>query len=301
MKGLRRVALLANPTSGKGRSGAAAAQVQERLQAAGVEVRVLLGVDGADALRRARAAVADGVEALVAVGGDGTAHLALQAVAGTHVPLGLVPAGTGNDLAAGLGLPTEVGAATDRVLDGDVVPVDAVRAGERWWACVLGTGFDAAVNDRANRMGWPRGRRRYDLAVAAELRTFRPVPLVVETDGARREVEAMLVAVGNAASYGGGMRICPDARMDDGLLDVVVVGPLSRRAFVAVFPKVFKGAHLSHPAVTVLRAGTVALSSPDASGGPSVYADGEAFGGLPVRSTVVPGALRLLGADLPAT
>ena len=287
----RRVAVVVNPTAGKGRAAAAAART--RVALAGDDVRELVGRDGAEALDLCRQAVADGVDVLVAVGGDGMAHLALQAVCGTACPLGIVPTGTGNDLARGLGLPLDLAAAIGRLREPDV-PVDAARTDAGvWWACVLGAGFDAAVNDRANRMSWPRGRRRYDLAIVAELRSYRPLPFVLTLDGEPREVEAMLVALGNAPSYGGGMKVCPGAVMDDGLLDVVVVGPMSRTTFLRLFPQVFAGRHVAHPSVQVFRAASVGLAAPHAN----AYADGEPLGALPLTSTVVPGALRVVGAD----
>lgn len=285
-----RVALVVNPTAGKGRAAAAAEQARAAL--AGDDVRQLVGRDAAEALHLCRQAVADGVDVLVAVGGDGMAHLALQAVCGTSTAFGLVPAGTGNDLARGLGLPLDVASAAARLRE-PAVAVDAVRTDAGvWWACVLGAGFDAAVNDRANRMSWPRGRRRYDLAVVAELRSYRPLPFVLHLDGERLEAEAMLVALGNAPSYGGGMKVCPGAVMDDGLLDVMIVGPMSRTLFLRLFPKVFAGTHVEHPSVRVLRAASVRLEAPSAN----AYADGEPLGPLPVSSTVVPGALRVVGA-----
>jgi diacylglycerol kinase (ATP) len=287
---MRRVALVVNPRAGRGRAAAAADTARHAL--AGTDVRTLVGRDGAEALALCRSAVADGVDALVAVGGDGMAHLALQAVAGTGTALGIVPTGTGNDLARALGLPLDVPAAAARLRD-EPVAVDAVRNGDgTWWACVLGAGFDAAVNDRANRMSWPRGRRRYDLAVVAELRSYRPLPFVLDLDGRTTTTQAMLVAVGNAPSYGGGMRVCPGAVLDDGLLDVVVIGPMSRTTFLRLFPRVFSGRHVEHPAVQVHRAARVTLSAPAAN----AYADGEPLGPLPLTATVAPGALRVVGA-----
>ena len=286
----RRIAVVVNPAAGKGRAGAAAAQVRAALT--GDDVRELVGRDGPDALALCRQAGAEGIDLLVAVGGDGMAHLALQAVCGTGTPLGVVPTGTGNDLVRGLGLPLDLPAAIARLAE-PAVAVDAVQTDSGvWWACVLGAGFDAAVNDRANRMSWPRGRRRYDLAVVAELRSYRPLPFVMTLDGEPREAEAMLVALGNAPSYGGGMKVCPGAVMDDGLLDVVVVGPMSRTTFLRLFPRVFAGQHVDHPSVTVLRAASVTLAAPRAN----AYADGEPLGALPVTSTVRPGALRVVGA-----
>jgi diacylglycerol kinase (ATP) len=287
-------AVVVNPTSGKGRAAAAAEVATTGLSAAGHSVERLVGVDGPDAERLCREAVANGVDAIVAVGGDGMAHLALQACAGTAASLGIIPTGTGNDLANALRLPVADPAASTALLAGGAIrTIDAVRCGDRWWACVLGTGFDGAVNDRANRMRWPRGRRRYDIAVVAELRTYRAGRFVLDIDGMRAEVDAMLVAIGNAPSYGGGMRVCPNATLDDGLLDVVVVGPLSRRRFLRLFPQVFKGTHIADSSVTVYRGKQVRLDGPPTA---TAYADGERMGTLPLTNTVQPGALRVIGA-----
>jgi diacylglycerol kinase (ATP) len=285
-----RAALLVGPTSGRGQGPAEAAAFEAVVPSA---VR-LQGSSRDEVLAAARAAVADGLDVLVAVGGDGTAHLALQAVAGTSTALAIVPTGTGNDLAHSLGVPDSGADAARAALAGDVTEVDAVQVGDRWFGCILGTGFDAAVNERANRMRWPRGRRRYDLAIVLELRTFRPQPVVLTLDGTRLERSVMLVALGNARSYGGGMQMCPDARLDDGLLDVVVVNRLTRRRLLALFPRLLKGTHVTDAAVEVLHAREAVLDGP----GLAVYADGEAFGHLPVTCTVVPRAVRVVGARL---
>jgi diacylglycerol kinase (ATP) len=286
----RQIALLVNPTAGKGRAARLLDPVASRLRRAGADVDVVAGRDGDEAFDRLRDRVAAGVDAVVAVGGDGLVHIALQVVGGTGVPLGVVPAGSGNDIARSLGLdPGDALAATDLVSLGSTRPVDLARANGRWFAGVLGSGFDSMVNERANRMSWPNGRSRYNLAILAELRTFRPVPYVLELDGERWETEAMLVAVGNGSSYGGGMRVCPDARMDDGQLDVTVLGPISKPEFVRVFPTVYKGTHVHHPAVSVRRARTVTLTAPDVT----AYADGERVAVLPVTCETVPEGLRV--------
>jgi diacylglycerol kinase (ATP) len=288
----RRIALLVNPVSGKGRGARLLAPVGERLRSAGVDVDVIVGRDADEAFDLVRTVVAGdpGVDGVVAVGGDGLVNLAVQVVAGTAVPLGIIPAGSGNDVARALGIPRgDPLAAADLVLAGTTRAVDLGRADGRWFAGVLGSGFDSMVNERANRMSWPTGRSRYNLAILAELRVFRPVPFVLELDGERWETEAMLVAVGNGSSYGGGMRVCPDARLDDGLLDVTVLGPISKPEFLRVFPSVYKGTHVHHRAVTVRRARTVVLSSP----GVTAYADGERVAALPVRCDAVPAALQV--------
>ena len=289
------VALLVNPTAGKGRAAGIVASVVERLRAGGADVAILIGRDVEHAKALARTAIDDGVDAVVALGGDGMVHLALNVVAGTATPLGIIPAGTGNDLANHLGLPTKdpvaaAGLIADKLARDAASPMDAVRVGDQWWGCVLGAGFDSRVNDRANRMSWPKGRRRYDIAMVAELRVFKPLPFVIELDGERLETEAMLVALGNARSYGAGMKVCPNASLDDGLLDVTIIGPLSKPEFLRTFPRVFKGTHVTHPAVTCRRAKVVSLSSP----GVTAYADGEFLADLPITCETVPGAVRVL-------
>ncbi|GGR29663.1 hypothetical protein GCM10010497_35080 [Streptomyces cinereoruber] len=315
------ITLFVNPTAGRGRGAQAARPALDALRDAGLSVRIVLGHDAADALRRAREAVADGTGALVAVGGDGMVSLALEVVAGTPVPLGIIAAGTGNDFARTLGLPVRDPAAAARVAAGILKDtggraVDLGRvtsggtaatgtsaagtatagAGARWYATVLASGFDSRVNDRGNRMRLPAGRFKYDLAILAELAAFRPVPYRLTLDGGRIvEVDATLVAVGNGTSYGGGMRICADARTDDGLLDVTVVGDCDRTTLLKVFPRVYKGTHLDHPEVTTYRTRTLALDAPDTTG----YADGEPLGPLPLAVECVPAALRVLAPDTP--
>jgi diacylglycerol kinase (ATP) len=244
-------------------------------------------------------AVAAGVDAVVVVGGDGMINLGANACAGTATPLGVVAAGSGNDIAASLGLPVhDVEAAVDIVLaglGGTVRRIDAVRRttpgdGTTWFVGVLCGGFDAKVNHRANSWSWPRGRMRYNLATARELPVFRPLPYELELDGQTWSTDAVLVALGNGTRYGGGMRITPEASYQDGLLDVLVVSRVSVLELLRVFPKVFKGTHLGHPAVTVRRARTVRLYTPDLV----CYADGEPFGRLPVEVSVVPEALTVL-------
>ncbi|OKJ53503.1 sphingosine kinase [Streptomyces sp. CB02009] len=323
--------LFVNPTAGRGRGSHAAQPAARALRDAGFSVRTVLGHTADDALRRAREAVAAGTGALVVVGGDGMVALALRAVAGTRTPLGIIPAGTGNDFARALGLPLGDPAAAARVTarilgttgaravdlgrigtggdtagagdtggGGDVARGrDIAGAGDtaggsgtgRWYGTVLASGFDSRVNDRGNRMRLRAGRFTYDLAILAELAGFRPVPYRLTLDDGRVvETDATLVAVGNGSSYGGGMRICADARLDDGLLDVTVVGDCDRRTLIKVFPRVYKGTHLSHPKVTTYRVRSLTLEAPDTTG----YADGEPLGSLPLTVSCVPGALRVL-------
>jgi diacylglycerol kinase (ATP) len=284
----RDLALLTNPTSGGGRGARARDAALGRLRDSGLHVRDLVGVDADEALDLARGAVADGVEGLVVCGGDGMVHIGVQAVAGTGTPLGIVPAGTGNDVARYFDIPrSDVLAATDRVIAGRTRVVDLARNGSRYYATVLAAGFDAIVNERANRMTWPRGQMRYNLATLAELRVFQPLPYSMEIDGRPMRFEAMLVAVGNGPSFGGGLRITEGALLDDGMLDVVIIKPMSKAKLVRTYPKLFKGTHTTVAEYEHHLARSVTVAAP----GIVAYADGERFGALPLTIEAAPGAL----------
>jgi diacylglycerol kinase family enzyme len=181
------VAVLVSPAAGRGRARALSGEVLDALRAGGLKPAVLPAATGAEAEQQAADAVAAGSAAVVAIGGDGSAHAALQAVAGTSTPLAVIPAGTGNDLSLALGIPRNpvaaARAAAEDLLAGQLRAVDAGRTGGRWWATVLCCGFDSAVSDRANRLRWPKGRRRYDVAILAELAQLRPRELTLVLDG----------------------------------------------------------------------------------------------------------------------
>lgn len=289
----RDLALLTNPASGRGRGGRAREAVRQRLADAGFAVRDIVGRDAPQALGMAREAVADGVEALVVIGGDGTVHLGVQAVAGTTCALGVIPMGTGNDVARYLRIPRKDPiAAADLVIGGATRTIDLARChdgAETRFVTVLAAGFDAVVNERANRMRWPSGQSRYHLAILAELRTFRPIRYRLDLDGVRRDLDAMLVAVGNGPSYGGGLRLTEGADLTDGLLDVVIIKAISRPDLVRTYPKLYTGGHTRHPAYERHRVREVRV----AAEGIVAYADGERLGPLPVSITCEPAALTI--------
>lgn len=300
-----RIGVVVNPTAGHGRGRVRGEQLLADLVRRGHTPVDLTAEDVAAATRHARQAVVDGLDALVVVGGDGMVHLGANVVAGTDLPLGIVAAGSGNDIARAAGLPRhDVASATAAIeagLDSGGRAVDAVRTGppdystDAWYLGVLSCGVDAAVNERANTMTWPRGTARYLRALAVEVRTFRPYGYRITLDGQVWESTGTLVAVANATSFGGGMRIAPDASMQDGLLDVVIAGPLSRSGLLGLFPRVYPGTHVRHPACQVVRARTVLIEPSHVGPTPPVaYADGERLGPLPLRAEVVPGAVRLL-------
>ncbi len=287
----REIALLTNPTSGKGRGVRTAAIALPRLKEAGFRVRTLMGRDADEATDLARAAVADGFDSLVVVGGDGLVHLAVQELAGTSTALGIIPAGAGNDVARYLDIPRQdPQRAADVVIGSRTRTIDLGRAGSRFFVTVLATGFDSLVNERANELSWPRGKMRYHVATLTELRVFEPLPYTLELDGAVRRVEAMVVAVGNGPSFGGGLRITHGALIDDGWLDVVIMKAMSRLDLVRTYPQLYSGRHTRHPQYEHHRVRTVTVAAP----GITTYADGERFGSLPMTIEIAPRALTVL-------
>jgi diacylglycerol kinase (ATP) len=287
----REIALLTNPTSGRGRGARLPDVVLPRLRDAGFVVRNLRSRDADEATELARQCAEDGVETLVAIGGDGMVNSVVQALAHTSTRLGLIPSGTGNDFARYFDIPRkDPAAAADVVVAGKERTIDLARTGRRYFATVMAAGFDAIVNERANTMSWPRGQMRYNIATLAALRTFRPIPYVVEIDGEQQRFEAMMVAIGNGPSFGGGLRITEGAVLDDGLLDVVVFLPTTKRDLVATYPKLFKGTHVHHPRYRHYTARSITVAAP----GVVAYADGERIAPLPLTIDVEPAALRVL-------
>jgi diacylglycerol kinase (ATP) len=298
----KHIVVAINPTASFGASRAVGPAVVSTLRGLGYEVTSLTEPDFEQLRDAAAAALADKPDALVVVGGDGMVSLGTNLLAGTKIPLGIIPSGTGNDMARGLGIPVgNVEAAIGALvtaLDRPPRVIDAVEVtngdGEtRWFASVLSAGFDAIVNERANLLRHPKGKNRYLLALALELLRLKPITYRIALDEVESVSRGMLVSAGNNVSIGGGMRVTPNAILNDGLLDVMVVGPLTRIGFLKLFPRVFKGTHITDPRVSIHRARHVRIEAD----GVVAYADGERVGPLPVDLLVRPGALRVLSAS----
>ncbi|WP_454790822.1 diacylglycerol kinase [Mycolicibacterium lutetiense] len=294
---MNQVTVLTNPMSGHGNAPHAAERAVAQLQRRGIDVCAIVGTDAAHARRLVDEALDRGTDALVVVGGDGVISLALQALAEGDVPLGIVPAGTGNDHAREYRLPTgDPEAAADVIADGHTETVDLGRIEDatgavKWFGTVMAAGFDSLVSDRTNRMRWPHGRMRYNVAMVAEISKLRLLPFrLTFDDGPEIRTDLTLAAFGNTRSYGGGMLICPGADHSDGLLDVTMITSASRTRLIRLFPTVFKGTHVDLDEVTTKRARTVRVECP----GINAYADGDFALPLPVTVSAVPGALRLL-------
>jgi len=297
MTEIGRVTLLTNPMAGHGNAPHAAERAVARFQECGVDVTEIVGRDPTHARELVDAALAHGTDALVVAGGDGVISLALQSLAHSSIPLGIIPAGTGNDHAREYGIPVgDPAAAVDVIVAGHTETIDLghIRGAdgtETWFGTIAATGFDSLVSDRVNRMRWPHGRMRYNLSIVAELSQLRPLPFRLVLDGEREIVTALtLAAFGNTRSYGGGMLICPGADHADGMLDITMVSSGSRLKLVRLFPTIFKGTHIELDEVTTARARTIRVECP----GINAYADGEYACPLPAEISAVPGALTIL-------
>lgn len=286
------VHVLANPAARKGSGAAHYAKALDALRAAGAGVHELAATTREEASRVLADAVAAGASRVVLVGGDGLVHLAIQSLATTSTELALLPAGTGNDFAHALGLDRgDLAAQVARVL-GPARSLDAMRTTHGWVASVAGIGFSAMVNARANALAWPRGGARYTVATMLSIPRLTTVSLTLELDDERMEVDTTMLAVANTPCFGGGMRICPEARPDDGLLDIAIIGAVSAPTLLRVFPRVFRGTHVRHPQCTMRRARRVALLDTCTE----LWGDGERVGAAPMEIEAVPGAIHVAGA-----
>ena len=297
MTEIGRVTLLTNPMAGHGNAPHAAERAVARFQERGVDVTEIVGRDPIHARELIDDALSRGTDAVVVAGGDGVISLALQSLAHSDIPLGIIPAGTGNDHAREYGIPVgDPAAAVDVIVAGhtDTIDLGLIRAADNttiWFGTVAATGFDSLVSDRVNRMRWPHGRMRYNLAIVAELSQLRPLPFRMVLDGDREIVtDLTLAAFGNTRSYGGGMLICPGADHADGLLDITMVRSGSRMKLLRLFPTIFTGTHVDLDEVTTARARKIWVDCP----GINAYADGEYACPLPAEISAVPAALTML-------
>ena len=282
-------ALVINPVSGQGKGAQIGTYVAGYLNSRGIKYEIIIGRNGIDQVDLLQRFLDRNTECsgVIAVGGDGLLHLVLQKITPAQVPLAVIPAGTGNDFVRTLGWSLDdVDAILEAVLSKKPASVDLGLVDGEWFAAILSTGFDSIVNEKANTMPWPKGPNKYNVAIAIELPRFAPRHYEIVLDDRTISTQAMLIAVANGRSYGGGMLVCPHAEITDGYFDVMVLHPVSKFEFIKVFPRVFKGTHITHPAVEIVRSKSVKITADAVA-----YADGERIGQLPVSAQCMPGAL----------
>lgn len=285
--------LAINPTSGRGRAQRQAKLAGEYFRSRDIDVREIEGTSLQDFRKKLLIFLdSEKVSGVIALGGDGFIHEIIQHLVSRDIPLGVIPCGTGNDFARSIGVfDLPFSRQLELIEKHDATHIDLGRVQDQWFAAILSSGFDALVNDRANSMRWPRGRMRYNIAMIEKLIALRPHSYRIRVDERYLEVQATLVTVANGSSYGGGMKVCPDASITDGLFDVMVLGRVSRIELLKVFPKVYRGGHVGHPAVTFYRCNEIEI---DGSG--SSFADGEPIAQLPLIAKCVSAALKVWAA-----
>jgi diacylglycerol kinase (ATP) len=290
--------IVINPSSGRGKGKILGEQALVEFAKHAIKIIDLSATDFISAAKNARDAVEKKIiDGLVVVGGDGMFHLAVNAVASTQIPVGLIAAGTGNDSARVLGLPihdavSAVNALVAKI--GNTRKVDLIQAKSNdrsfYSFGAVSAGFDALVNARANTWSWIAGPVKYRLAMYRELAAFKPISYRAVVDGVEKIFEAILCTIANSPAYGGGLLITPDAKVDDGKLDLFVLKAISRLELIKLFPKVYYGGHVDHPAVEIIRVESLELYSE----GMPAYADGEHVGAAPVSCVISPKSLNVL-------
>lgn len=295
MSSRARYRLLVNPSAAGGRTLEQVPSLERALAARGLEHRTVRTEGISHGCAQAQAA-ADAGEIPVVMSGDGLIGQIGGALAGSGATMGLVPAGRGNDLARVLGIPSDPEGAAAVLAAGTVREIDVGEVNGRRFLGIASCGFDSDANRIANEAKWFRGNLVYAYAALRALAAWKPARFVLTVDGERREVSGYSVAAANSKAYGGGMLIAPDARLDDGLLDVVTTGEVGKLRFLVRLPQVFKGAHIANEEVVVRRGAEVRI---EADRRFAVYADGDHLTDLPATVRVLPRALRLI-APVPA-
>jgi YegS/Rv2252/BmrU family lipid kinase len=263
--------------------------VRRRLAQGGLEVQ-MAAADSADHAAALALAAAQAGEEVVAFGGDGMVRIAAAATHGTDAVLGILPGGRGNDFAAALGIPRDPLAACEVVVSGSTRTVDAGQVDAQLFVGIASIGLESEVTPIANKAPRMGGRAVYLAATVYGLVRWRPAQFELRADDETYAFTGYMAAAANSGRFGGGMRLAPDARLDDGLLDLVMIGHVSRLHFIRATPKVFRGTHGDEPNVHILKASRIRL---DADRPFAVYADGDEVASTPAVVTPLPRALNV--------
>lgn len=287
-----------NPAAGRGRARRNVREVEEYLRSRGARADCEPSTGPDDLVRIAAESSRAGYDRVVVCGGDGTVNLAIREFDLERGTLGLIPTGSGDDFAKVVGIPRNIRRACDVVIDGKVREVDVALANGLRYLGVAGLGFDSEVADFANRnVRFLRGSAVYLYAIFRVLPRFTPRPVRIKTEEGTRDVNIMFAAIGNTRQYGGGIRITPDAVIDDGLLDLCIVHETTRAELLKTLPKAYTGAHCKSAFVEMGRGRAFEFSSENAM---AVYADGEPLTRTPVVFGVAERRLRVVVPTPPA-
>ena len=289
-RGIMKVALLLNNFAKAGRANDYLEQVLNRLKFHGQSPDILLPNSADQVKKEVSESSADRI---IVVGGDGSLHYAANALANTDRTLGLIPLGTGNDAARALGISDgDLVDYVDRTLE-DPSPIDLVKSGSRYFVTSCIMGFPSKVNQRSNAMQFPKGQSRYTVATLAELKSLESERYWLELDERNFEIEATAVVVANTSFFGGGMKICPQADPCDGILDICVLGDVSRMKLLHSFTKIRNGSHVHESEVFLYRSHSIGIRADGRA-----RADGEPYADLPLTMKVQPNALLVAGVRL---
>lgn len=295
---MKPLGVLVNPAANRGGGKAVGEQIFELLQRAGIPVINLTAASAKAAKERSQLAISDQeISGVIAVGGDGTAQLGVNICVPNQLPLGLVPAGSGNDQARELNIPLgNPAAAVKNIVDSLANPrrVDVMRVGtadrDFWSLGSISAGFDALCATTANGLSWPKGPNSYIAAMLLELPRFKPIEYRITADGENRSFKAMLCGVANVKNFGGGMKISPQSEITDGELEVFILHEVSRPKLLRIFPKVYSGDHVSYPEVEIFKAKSIRIEND----GFPMTCDGELIGKAPFSVEIHPGGLQVL-------
>lgn len=295
---MKPLGVILNPAANRGKAKAVGAKVFQYFAEAGIPVVNLSGETALAATEKANIMIrSQDLSGIVAIGGDGTSQLGMNLAVPNQLPLGLIPAGSGNDQVRELGISlTDTKAAVDNIIASLDEPrrVDAMKvsvSGREFWSLgSISAGFDALCATRANSLKWPKGPNSYVAALLLELPSFKAIKYHLDVDGEKRVIDAMLCGVANVKNFGGGMKISPNSEITDGELEVFILHQVSRGRLLRIFPTVYKGGHLKFPEIEIFKAKSVKISNDSFP----VTCDGELVGNAPFSAEIHPGALRLL-------
>ncbi len=288
-----RTLIIFNPYSAKGKGIESKDFIENELKRWKIDYEICITRNLEDLIETTKKNLSKDFNNFISVGGDGTLHYMANILAGTNKNLGIIPMGSGNDISKNLDLPTDIKSCCKVIKKSKIKKIDLGLINNKYYyLCIAGSGFDSEVTDLANNTRFPfKGSSKYTYAVYKTLMTFRSKKFFLSYNGKKREIYGMMIAASNMQSYGGGMRITPNASSQDGLFDICIIKRMSKLHFIKVFPKVYEGKHIEDPFVEIFRTDTMKLDSEHPF---SVFADGEYICKLPVTFKIIPKHLNFL-------